>query len=74
MPEQFTVGQVAKMYGLPRWKLMRLFEHGHLPEPKRCGPFRMLTPSDLPEIERVLRERGYIATATKAEERPALQS
>jgi hypothetical protein len=38
----------------------RLFESGKLPEPPRCGAYRIFCAADLPRIEAALRAAGYL--------------
>jgi hypothetical protein len=56
-PLPMTLGAVAKRYGLPVWKIRRLYELKQLPEPRRIGFYRI----DLPQIEEALRRMGYIS-------------
>jgi hypothetical protein len=63
MAEKFlTLGDAAQRigHGCRRWMIQRIFERGILPQPKRIGLYRILSESDLGNIERVLREHGYL--------------
>ncbi len=55
-----TLGDVARRWGDPLWKVRRPFEIDKLPEPARIGRYRIVTEADLPRIEAVLREMGYL--------------
>ncbi len=55
-----TLGDVAQRYGLPLWKVRRLFERRLLPEPARAGNYRVIDESDLPTVEDALRQAGYL--------------
>ena len=60
-PPQYTLGALARRYGVPVWKLRRLFERRLLPEPGRVGNYRVVQARDLPEVERALRAAGYLS-------------
>jgi hypothetical protein len=66
-PPGFTIGGLAKRYGLPAWKVRRIFERGLIPEPARLGAYRVVAVRELPQIEDALRKAGYL----KAEAVPA---
>jgi hypothetical protein len=55
-----TLGQVGEIFGLPTWKVRRLYERGLLPEASRVGLCRVIDESDLPSIESALKVAGYI--------------
>jgi hypothetical protein len=55
-----TTGAVARRYGCRPWQIRRLFERGLLPPAPRLGPYRVIPVSDLPKVERALREAGYL--------------
>jgi hypothetical protein len=57
------LGEVAAHYGLPTWKIQRLFERRLLPAPRRVGRFRVVSESDLPAVEVALRQAGYLPEA-----------
>jgi hypothetical protein len=59
----FTVGGVAKRFGVAPWRVRRLFERGLLPPPSRLGLNRVVNGSDLPKIETALRDAGYLRSA-----------
>jgi DNA-binding transcriptional MerR regulator len=61
MSTPLTLGTVAERFGVPTWKVRRLFERGILPPAARIGPYRVVDPADLPAIETALREAGYLA-------------
>jgi DNA-binding transcriptional MerR regulator len=56
----FTIGDVARRFAIPTWKVRRLFERGLLTEPRRIGFFRVVSESELPTIEACLRQCGYL--------------
>jgi hypothetical protein len=56
----WTVGSIAKRYGVAPWQVRRLFERGLLPEPCRLGFYRVLDEADLPVVEDALRRAGYL--------------
>lgn len=55
-----TLGNIAKRYGLPIWKVRRIFERGLLPEPGRVGAYRVIAAAELPALEEALRAAGYL--------------
>jgi DNA-binding transcriptional MerR regulator len=55
-----TIGAVAQRYGVPSWQIRRLFERGFLPPAARVGTYRVISLSDLPRVEKALREAGYL--------------
>jgi len=56
-----TLGQIATRFGCQLWQVRRLYERGLLPEPERIGRTRIVRREDLPRIEKLLRESGYVA-------------
>jgi hypothetical protein len=58
----YLLGDLARRYGIPVWKLRRVFELQRFPEPPRVGFNRVLADSQLPAFEQVLRELGYLKT------------
>jgi hypothetical protein len=61
--QTYTLGDLARRYGLPTWKVRRLFERGLLEEPGRAGMYRVVTEADLPAVEEALVRAGYIDAA-----------
>jgi hypothetical protein len=59
-PSPIPLGVVARKFGLPVWKIRRLFERQLLPEPRRVGLYRVVDVDDLPAIEAALRSAGYL--------------
>jgi hypothetical protein len=59
-PNVLTIGALAARYGCRAWQIRRLFERGLLPAAPRVGPYRVVVASDLPLVERALREAGYL--------------
>jgi hypothetical protein len=51
---------VAAYFGLPTWRIRRLFERGLLPAAPRVGAYRVVTAADPPAIEQALRQAGYL--------------
>lgn len=47
-PIAYTTGAVARLKGVPEWKVRRIFERGLLPDPGRAGTYRLIPASDLP--------------------------
>jgi DNA-binding transcriptional MerR regulator len=62
-----TVGDVARHFGIPIWRVRRLYEKGILPPPPRAGLYRLVPAGDLPRIEEALRQAGYLPVACSAE-------
>lgn len=58
-----SVGQVADRFGLPPWKISRLFELRALPEPGSFAGRRVIPESWLGKIEAELIARGWIENA-----------
>jgi hypothetical protein len=61
-----TLGDVARLHGLPVWKVRRLFERKLLAEPERVGRFRVIAATDLPNVESALRDAGYLLSSAPA--------
>ena len=61
-PAVYTVGTVAKRYGVRPWRVRRLFERGFLPPAPRVGAYRIIAAADLPKVEQALRDAGYLAS------------
>jgi DNA-binding transcriptional MerR regulator len=55
-----TLGDVGRHFGLPTWKIRRLYERGLLPPSLRAGLYRIVQPSDLDAIEKALKAAGYL--------------
>ncbi len=64
-----TLGDLGRRYGLPIWKVRRLYERGLLDEPARVGPYRVVSVADLPGVEAALRTAGYLDDASTASQR-----
>ena len=54
------LGAVARHFGVPVWKVRRLYERAVLPPAERVGPFRIVRSTDLPTIEAALCRAGYL--------------
>jgi hypothetical protein len=61
MKAPLTVGAVARRLGVAAWQVRRVFERGFLPPANRVGPYRVIDPADLAEVEAALRRAGYLA-------------
>jgi hypothetical protein len=56
----FSVGEAAHHFGVPTWKVVRVYERGLLPPALRFGRYRVVRESDLPALEGALRRAGYL--------------
>jgi DNA-binding transcriptional MerR regulator len=56
----FTIGAVARHFGIPTWQVRRAIERGLITEPPRLGAYRVFTAGDLLNIEHGLRAAGYL--------------
>jgi DNA-binding transcriptional MerR regulator len=63
-PLVYSIGDVARLHGVPIWAVRRLYQRKILPEPGRVGVYRVVTSKDLPAIEKALRACGYLRTET----------
>jgi len=61
-----TIGAMATRFGIPAWKIRRLFERGLLPPAARVGTYRVVAVNDLPRVEKALREAGYLGEVARA--------
>ena len=59
-PAYLTLGALAKQFGLPVWKVRRLWERNFLPAAARIGQYRVVPTSQLPVVERALKAAGYL--------------
>lgn len=55
-----TIGRVAEHFGCQKWQVRRLFERDLLPQAPRIGAYRVIAVSDLPCVEKTLRQAGYL--------------
>lgn len=55
-----TVPEIARLCGVPAWRVRRLYETGRLPEPPRAGGYRLIDTADLPAIREALVAAGYL--------------
>jgi DNA-binding transcriptional MerR regulator len=62
----YTIGKLAKHFGVPPWRVRRAIERGFLPEPPRVGAYRVFLAQDLPDIEAALRLAGYLTESAEA--------
>ncbi len=63
-----TIGDAARRLGFAVWQVRRPYETGRLPEPPRCGRYRVVSTDDLPAIEKALHEAGYRPAGASAQE------
>jgi DNA-binding transcriptional MerR regulator len=54
-----TIGEAARRLGVSNWQLREVYRKGLVPEPRRLGPFRAITPSDLPVLDAAIQKRGW---------------
>lgn len=54
----WTIGEAALLLRCPEWRLRRWFKSGRLPEPRRHGGYRVLTPADLDRARKLLEDAG----------------
>lgn len=59
-----TMGDIARHYGLDTWQVRRLFERKMLPPALRCGLYRVVPVTELPNVEAALRGAGYLHEET----------
>lgn len=55
-----TVGSAARRLGCQPWQIRRLFERGLLPPAPRVGPYRVISPEELPRVREALLRAGYL--------------
>jgi DNA-binding transcriptional MerR regulator len=60
MATVLPLGKVAEHFEVPIWQVRRLFQRGLLPEAPRVGPYRVVGVDDLPQVEKALRDAGYL--------------
>jgi DNA-binding transcriptional MerR regulator len=63
--QTYTLGDVARHFGVEVWQVRRLYERGILPPAARVGLYRVVTTDDLPIVERALRSAGYLPNETE---------
>ncbi len=56
----FSTADVAKVLGVPTWRMRRLFESGDLPEPGRFAGRRAIPSLMVPVIVDAMRIRGWL--------------
>jgi len=56
-----TLGDLARHFGIPLWKIQRIYQRGLLAQPRRIGGYRIVNARDLPVIAAALRTAGYLA-------------
>lgn len=66
VPPCYSIGAVAKRFGLPTWQVRRIIERGFLPEPARVGPYRVFRVEELPAVRAALIKAGYLAKEVPA--------
>lgn len=57
-----SIGDSAREYNAPLWRVRRLFTQGILPEPPRVGVLRVVDDELNQRIGEELRRRGYLDT------------
>jgi DNA-binding transcriptional MerR regulator len=62
----YTLGQVARHFGVQLWQVRRLYERRLLPEPPRVGTYRIIEPRDLERVGAALRRAGYLRGEVQA--------
>jgi hypothetical protein len=70
MANFFSTQDVARLLGVQRWQIQRIYENGVLPEPQRFAGKRMISGTDLPPLIDALRTRGFLPDATAVEASP----
>ena len=65
MTSFYSTGQVAKRFGVDRWRIRRLFECGAVPEVGRLAGKRVIPADRLAKIKSALKARGWLE-ATEA--------
>lgn len=61
MSKRLSTREVATMLGVDLWRVQRLFEDGHLPEPERFCGRRVIGGEMLPAVIDALRERNWLS-------------
>ena len=56
-PQLITIGKVAELTGYTIGQVRKLYERGILPEPQRCGFYRVVLTTEVPKIEAALKAR-----------------
>jgi hypothetical protein len=55
-----TLGEVARRYGVPVWRVRRLYERELLPQAPRAATWRLVAVRDLPKVRKALQAAGYL--------------
>lgn len=68
MPERadYTTGDISRRCGVPSHIVRRLLDEGAIVTARRVGLYRVVSASDLPAIEKALRDRGAVKAETVA--------
>jgi hypothetical protein len=61
----YSTGDIARILHQPRWRILRLFEDGNVPEPGRVASKRVIPGELLPAIVEALKTRGWMAARSK---------
>jgi hypothetical protein len=69
----FTIGAPGQHFGVPAWKVRRVFERGLLPPAARCGTYRVVTDDELPQVEAALKAAGYLPDQAREVAEEAVQ-
>jgi hypothetical protein len=57
---EYTVGDLARRWGIEEWKIRRVFDCGDLPQPRRFGLYRIIPSEDVHALVEALKARGYL--------------
>ena len=56
----WPLGKVAAKFGVTQRQVRNLYLRGILPEPERCGAYRVVPVDDLPAVRDALIVAGYL--------------
>ena len=68
MAKFFSTGEAAEILQQPRWRILRLFEDGNVPEPDRVAGKRVIPGELLPIILDALKARGWLSSPVPEKE------
>ena len=60
MPPTYTIGAIARHFGVDVWQVRGAILRGLLAEPPRVGIYRVWVESDLPRVRAALVAAGYL--------------
>lgn len=55
-----TTAAIGEIVGAPTWAVRRLYELGLMTPAALAGRYRLIDEKDIPRIEELLREKGYL--------------